>query len=396
MGLFSDDNSGGIFSGSSNHTCPATSLDEDSTVLVVGNFTFYEINRIVSGAFTAATCVTIFTLMAMHSINMTKSNEQVKIMKICLMIPLYSLISFLSVYFPKAAVYLGPWQDFYESLAMGYFFLLLGVFISPSDQQRDLFFAAFRVPQKKNEDSPINGIEWYRKRWIAIFQYPIVALGVAVATAITQAVGIYCEESNKPYFAHLWIEIISNVSLGLCLTSILAFYTALKKNLVGHHPLTKLLAFKLLIGLSFLESIIFLILTSTNALHATATMTYADVKVGIPNLLICVQTLLFSLFFHYAYKVSPYRTQSKEAILIPSHEGQYGPGDNYNQLPPSYNQSRMSAGRAWLAMLDPREILSAIKFMFTMRSEAEMGTSYDGGYGGNTGLEPLRRNRYSY
>lgn len=44
-----------------------------------------------------------------------------------------------------------------------------------------------------------------QKRWIFIFQYPIVSLGVAVATDITQAAGIYCESSNKPYFAHLWV-----------------------------------------------------------------------------------------------------------------------------------------------------------------------------------------------
>lgn len=86
----------GLFKG--NHTCPVISLDEswssilwllidencpflppiDATVLVVGNFTFYEINRIVSGAFTAATYITIFTLMGMYSMNMTRSNEQVK------------------------------------------------------------------------------------------------------------------------------------------------------------------------------------------------------------------------------------------------------------------------------------------------------------------------------
>jgi hypothetical protein len=144
-----------------------------------------------------------------------------RILKICFVIPVYSLFSFLSVCFPKAAVFLEPWQAFYESLALGYFFLLLNEWISPSDSQRDLFFSALRVPQK-NDAPPLGGLEWYRvciipmkrfylltstkkKKWIFIFQYPVVALGVAVATDITQAAGIYCESSNKPYFAHLWV-----------------------------------------------------------------------------------------------------------------------------------------------------------------------------------------------
>jgi hypothetical protein len=46
-------------------------------------------------------------------------------------------------------------------------------------------------------------------KWIAIFQMPVVALLVAVATMITQAAGIYCEYSTgaKPFwFAHFWVS----------------------------------------------------------------------------------------------------------------------------------------------------------------------------------------------
>jgi hypothetical protein len=84
-----------------------------------------------------------------------------RILKICAVIPVYSLFSFLSVCFPKAAVSVDPWQAFYESLALGYFFLLLNEWISPSDSQRDLFFSALRVPQK-NDAPPLDGLEWYR------------------------------------------------------------------------------------------------------------------------------------------------------------------------------------------------------------------------------------------
>jgi hypothetical protein len=40
-----------------------------------------------------------------------------------------------------------------------------------------------------------------------IFQYPVVALGAAVATDITQAAGVYCEYVSKPYFAKLWVSL---------------------------------------------------------------------------------------------------------------------------------------------------------------------------------------------
>lgn len=45
-----------------------------------------------------------------------------------------------------------------------------------------------------------------QKRRFLVFQYPIVAVGLAIATDITQAIGKYCRQSNKPYFAHLWVS----------------------------------------------------------------------------------------------------------------------------------------------------------------------------------------------
>lgn len=45
-----------------------------------------------------------------------------------------------------------------------------------------------------------------QKKWIAVLQYPIVAFIDAVATSITEAADIYCLESNKAYFGHVWVS----------------------------------------------------------------------------------------------------------------------------------------------------------------------------------------------
>lgn len=49
--------------------------------------------------------------------------------------------------------------------------------------------------------------------------------------------------------------VIGSVSITFAITSILAFYTALKTELKGHSPLMKLMAFKLMVGLTFLEQV---------------------------------------------------------------------------------------------------------------------------------------------
>jgi Organic solute transporter Ostalpha len=83
-------------------------------------------------------------------------------MKIACLIPFYSILSTLSVCFPKAHVYLDPWLEVFQSVALGSFFLLMCEFVSPSEKQRDVFFAALKVPDKKAGSGTRDGLIWYR------------------------------------------------------------------------------------------------------------------------------------------------------------------------------------------------------------------------------------------
>jgi hypothetical protein len=50
-------------------------------------------------------------------------------------------------------------------------------------------------------------------------------------------------------------EVAINISISVAVLSVVKFYTALKKDLKHHKPLAKLLAFKLIVGLTFLEGV---------------------------------------------------------------------------------------------------------------------------------------------
>src|ERR1700753_3903505 len=82
-------------------------------------------------------------------------------MKICLLLPLYSIISILSLVYAEVDVYLHPWLNVVES-----FFLLLLEYISESRAERDVFFAALVIvdkkAQRKGQSSQKGGLPWYR------------------------------------------------------------------------------------------------------------------------------------------------------------------------------------------------------------------------------------------
>jgi hypothetical protein len=65
---------------------------------------------------------------------------------------MYSLISFLSVCFPTAEVYIDPWLSLVEGLAFCSFFLLLCDYVCPNIDQREVFFATKKT----------SGVKWFR------------------------------------------------------------------------------------------------------------------------------------------------------------------------------------------------------------------------------------------
>lgn len=80
-----------------------------------------------------------------------------RIIRIIFIIPVFAVMSFLSVVFNNASIYLKPLETLYESFALSSFFLLLLAFIQEDDEERQAFFetsgtvAAYRVSIRTSE-----------------------------------------------------------------------------------------------------------------------------------------------------------------------------------------------------------------------------------------------------
>ena len=85
-----------------------------------------------------------------------------RIMRIFIVIPLYSIISFLGICIPSAMVYLHPWLDVFQSLALVSFFLLICEFVAPTHDQRDMFFTTLAASNPKSRKRAKHGQGWYR------------------------------------------------------------------------------------------------------------------------------------------------------------------------------------------------------------------------------------------
>jgi len=51
------------------------------------------------------------------------------------------------------------------------------------------------------------------------------------------------------------LNLAGSISTGIAVTSIIKFYAALKSHIAQHQPLLKIVAFKLIVGITFFEAV---------------------------------------------------------------------------------------------------------------------------------------------
>jgi Organic solute transporter Ostalpha len=147
--------------------------------------------------------------------------------------------------------------------------------------------------------------------WTGVFQYCFIRVFMTITAVVTQHLGRYCLESLNPVFAHIWVMGIEAVAVTIAMYSIIQFYYQVRKDIAQHSPLIKVLAIKLVIFLSFWQTIAISLLTSSGAIKPTSKFRTPDIKVGIPSFLLCIEMAFFAFFHLFAFSWRDYTTTSK-------------------------------------------------------------------------------------
>lgn len=121
--------------------CNSTLEDEKIHEIPVWHtFTFHRLGLWLSAVFSLLALALSFFLIYMHAIHYLRPREQVHIIRILFMVPVYAMVSFLSYKYYTHSVYFELLGDCYEAFAIASFFSLLCHYIAEDLHQQKNYF----------------------------------------------------------------------------------------------------------------------------------------------------------------------------------------------------------------------------------------------------------------
>ncbi|KAF5259820.1 hypothetical protein FOXYS1_9551 [Fusarium oxysporum] len=373
-------------------------VDIDEKDLSIG-LTTHGLLILIAALSCLVACLVSAYLIYKHAQNFTKPSQQRQVIRILFMVPVYSIACVCSILFYRYHIYIAATYEFYESLVIAAFFLLLCqlLHVNMTSLQADLAglqpkpwippirLVAYCFGNRTGKAS--DGQRWFNTICVGILQFCIVKFLGALVKCTTEAAGVYCEESNNASHAKIWVMVIEMMSLVSAMMCLLQFYKEIRHRIAEHQPMLKFLAIKLVIMVFYIQSFVFSFITKPGGpVKPSEYISYPSWAVGIPNTLLCIEMAFASILHLYAFPYRPYQNSQTCGNEVSEALGRTDQSEGeYQELNTagSHCDSIWSEGTKWsakpqtsvrgavLQALGFKEILQgigkAIKWFFVLR-----------------------------
>ncbi|KOS17487.1 Transmembrane protein 184 -like protein [Escovopsis weberi] len=284
---------------------------------------FTHATTVVAGvASLVATVLSVISIW-LQTKNYRKPLLQRYVVRILLMVPIYSIASFTSMVSLRAAAFVDPIRDIYEAFTIYTFFQLL---INYLGGERALIIMTHgRAPvhhlwPMQNVLSKVDISDPYTFLSIkrGILQYAWLKPILALAAIIMKATGTYQEGYISATSGYFWSGIIYNVSVTISLYSLGLFWVCMHRDLTPFRPVPKFLCVKLIIFASYWQGFFLSILVWLGAIPDDVQgYTRDNLAAAIQDALICVEMPIFAIAHWYAFSWHDFADNNISSARMP-------------------------------------------------------------------------------
>ncbi|KAL9394583.1 hypothetical protein Peur_013868 [Populus x canadensis] len=277
-----------------------------------------------AGIFVLLALVFSMYLIFEHLAAYNQPEEQKFLIGLILMVPVYSLESFLSLLDSSAAFNCEAIRDCYEAFALYCFERYLIACLGGEENTIQFMESQTLITSSSPllEESyaygvvehpfPLNcflrdwnlGADFYHAVKIGIVQYMILKLICALLAMILQAFGVYGEGKFEWRYGYPYLAVILNFSQTWALYCLVQFYSVIKDKLAPIKPLAKFLTFKSIVFLTWWQGVVVAFLNSMGAFKGTLAQ---ELKTRIQDYIICIEMGIAAIVHLYVFPAVPYK-----------------------------------------------------------------------------------------
>ncbi|KAE8703168.1 Protein LAZ1 [Hibiscus syriacus] len=253
---------------------------------------------LIAGVFVVVTLSLSMYLVLEHLYSYKNPEEQKFLIGVVLMVPCYSVESFVSLVDPSISVDCSILRDCYESFAMYCFERYLVACLGSASSKTPLLDLNYEQGTVKHP-FPMNyilrpwklGQGFYQVVKFGIVQYMLIKSLTALLAVILEAFDVYCEGEFKWGCGYPYMAVVLNFSQSWALYCLLQFYTVTKDELAHINPLAKFLTFKTIVFLTWWQGVAIALFYSLG-LFRSPIAEGLQLKSSVQNFIICIEVVV--------------------------------------------------------------------------------------------------------
>ncbi|CAN1161691.1 Transmembrane protein 184B [Linum perenne] len=239
-----------------------------------------------------------------HLQNYTEPTYQRFIVRIVFMVPVYALMSFLSLVLPRSSIYFNSIREVYEAWVIYNFLSLCLAWVGGPGSV--VISLTGRVMKPSwclmtccFPPVPLDG-RFIRRCKQGCLQFVILKPILVAVTLMLYAKGKYSDGNFSPNQAYLYLTIIYTISYTMALYALALFYVACRHLLQPFNPVPKFVMIKSVVFLTYWQGVMIFLAAKSRFIKD------ADAAAQLQDFLICVEMLIAAIGHFYAFPYKEY------------------------------------------------------------------------------------------
>ncbi|XP_064406733.1 transmembrane protein 184B-like [Halichondria panicea] len=280
-------------------------MDIDGHDFICGQYA-HTISGIFAWSALLMACFQIFQHLRYYSV----PEQQLWIVRILFIVPIYGFCSWLGLLLPSYAIYFDVVRSCYEAFVIYSFLSLCLAYLGGETAilsqmngksiKRSFWAGTCCCPKMSYS------IWVLRFSKQATLQFCLVKPLVALITIILELTKVLHEGDLSPRYGYVYCTLAYNVSVSLALYGLVIFYSSTRELLSPFNPVLKFLTVKAIVFMSFWQGLLLSIFHWTGLIHTSGLAS------AYQNFIITIEMFFAAILLHFAFSYLPYMQLRKD------------------------------------------------------------------------------------